>query len=944
MIPGDRTRLLGRVAGNARRTARAVVAAAPGRVGVGLRAALAVVLPLSAGVAVGRSALGAAASFGALAVLYVPRSPYRYRARVVGRVGAGLVLAVLVGSLAAGHGAVSALVAGLAAAVASFVCQAAELPPPRELMPVMAVLAATAVPADPGEALIRAGLAAGGALVAWLLAMAPALAGGWRAPERAAVAGALDAVAGLLAAVGSAQVDEARHAAVTGVQQARTAVRQAALPPGHQLVGLVVAAEGLLEAALHVEVEATDPLDPAWAAAVRGLVPAVQGNAATATPLPEVTGTAGAALLARALDDARVTGASAAPPPVRTMPPWPPLHRQLAAGLRRQSVVVPSAARIGIAVAVGVGVGQLLGLGHAYWVGLTAAAVLQGSNLAVTRRRVVHRVAGTVAGVGLTFAVLGWNPPLWVVVLAVAVAQFAVELVIATHYGLAVTAITVLALGLFHLATPTEDVGSALVARLVDTAIGAALALVLRQVLWPRATLVRLPQRQAGVVSAAREVFAAAWSPDPARPLSQRRRALQGELAALRTVNADALADAGGADAGWPVSASGRGARVPRVVAPAAPPGAAARGRRRVPRPPRRARRGPRPGDPAADRHPGAAGSSPDRGRGHRPDGGGGGGPRTIRVEADCAGSSAVRDQAESRAVPAGVRRAGTRWPTVAVASGAMRPAWARRWAADWSQQQRPSMIRSGSAPKTSSAPPLGDSAQDRAVPPGQGFPVDHVRCRVRAHRARTSSLPVARSADPVAVDSVRRIALRRKVLPTTRPVGGCTTRKRLITSRASRIRASAARSVGSRRAKNSSASAARAARIAGGDLLAARRQRDQGGAPVGRVGVALDEPGAPPARRPPRSPSGGRCAGARTARRAGPGRAGRARRARGPGDGVTSQGASAAGSGARSRRETARNGRRARPAAGGRRSWTRRPARRGTRAGHGLLRGTGTP
>ena len=83
--------------------------------------------------------------------------------------------------------------------------------------------------------------------------------------------------------------------------------------------------------------------------------------------------------------------------------------------------------------------------------GLTAAAVLQGSNLAVTRRRVVHRLAGTVAGVGLTFAVLGWNPPLWVVVLAVAVAQFAVELVIATHYGLAVTAITVLALGLFHL-------------------------------------------------------------------------------------------------------------------------------------------------------------------------------------------------------------------------------------------------------------------------------------------------------------------------------------------------------------------------------------------------------------------------------------------------------------------------------------------------------------
>jgi hypothetical protein len=107
--------------------------------------------------------------------------------------------------------------------VASFVCQAAELPPPRELMPVMAVLAATDMPSDPGEAVTRAGLAAGGALVAWLLTMAPALAGGWRVPERAAVASALEAVAGLLDAVTSTQVDAARHAAVTGVRQARTA-------------------------------------------------------------------------------------------------------------------------------------------------------------------------------------------------------------------------------------------------------------------------------------------------------------------------------------------------------------------------------------------------------------------------------------------------------------------------------------------------------------------------------------------------------------------------------------------------------------------------------------------------------------------------------------------------------------------------------------------------
>ncbi len=51
-------------------------------------------------------------------------------------------------------------------------------------------------------------------------------------------------------------------------------------------------------------------------------------------------------------------------------------------------------------------------------------------------------------------------------------------------------------------------------------------------------------------------MFAAASVPESGAGAAEPRRALQGELAALRTVHADALADAGGADAGWPVSAA----------------------------------------------------------------------------------------------------------------------------------------------------------------------------------------------------------------------------------------------------------------------------------------------------------------------------------------------------------------------------------------------------
>ena len=51
--------------------------------------------------------------------------------------------------------------------------------------------------------------------------------------------------------------------------------------------------------------------------------------------------------------------------------------------------------------------------------------------------------------------------------------------------------------------------------------------------------------------------------------------------------------------------------------------------------------------------------------------------------------------------------RAGTRLPGAPGPAVAMRPARARRCAADWSAQQRPSRNRSGSAPGASSAPPF---------------------------------------------------------------------------------------------------------------------------------------------------------------------------------------------------------------------------------------------
>jgi uncharacterized membrane protein YccC len=551
-------------AGEVKTTVVALRDAARQRCGIAARTMVCVALPLAIGVAAGHPQSGATASFGGLAGLYVPQSPYRYRARVVAAVGVGLAIAVLIGALAGNSAWVAAAVTGLVAGIASFICQASELPPPRELMLIMVLLAATAVPAGLAGAAQRAGLAAAGAVLAWLVTMSPALSRrGRRLPERRAVNGAVAAVAALLETVGTGQAPAARHTAVESVRRARTTVAQGDVPAGNSLARAVIAAEALLEAALHLEVEAPGPLCPDWGSAVRALIPAAAGGPVPALPLRGSGAPPSAAPLLQALEEARADLSCQEPVLSEriALDGRPRIVPQIAAALRRHSVVVPSAARIGIAVGLGVAIGRALGLGHAYWIGLTAAAVLQASNLLVTRRRVVHRLAGTVIGVGLAFAVLGWHPPIWLVVIAVAFFQGVVELVIATNYGVAVAGITVLALLLFHVAAPGEEAITVTIgSRLLDTAIGAVLALALRQLLWPRATLRRLPGAQALTLLATSQVLAEAWAQQPdSQRLADRRRALQGDLAVLRAVHADAVADAGLAsattDASWPVTA-----------------------------------------------------------------------------------------------------------------------------------------------------------------------------------------------------------------------------------------------------------------------------------------------------------------------------------------------------------------------------------------------------
>jgi hypothetical protein len=134
--------------------------------------------------------------------------------------------------------------------------------------------------------------------------------------------------------------------------------------------------------------------------------------------------------------------------------------------------------RLAVASAIAVLVSSPLGVHRTYWVLLTVIAILQnGRRLRLTALRGIHRVVGTIFGLGLFALVLIWGPKgLWLALLLAAL-QFVVELVVIRNYGLALIFITPLALTIASQGDP-GDVGTVVATRVLDTLLGAAMALV----------------------------------------------------------------------------------------------------------------------------------------------------------------------------------------------------------------------------------------------------------------------------------------------------------------------------------------------------------------------------------------------------------------------------------------------------------------------------------
>ncbi|MDH4558210.1 TIGR01666 family membrane protein [Pseudomonas sp. BN417] len=145
---------------------------------------------------------------------------------------------------------------------------------------------------------------------------------------------------------------------------------------------------------------------------------------------------------------------------------------RLKQNLTPTSLVFRHALRMGLALAAGYGVLHLIHPEQGYWILLTTVFVCQ-PNFGATRRKLVQRIAGTLIGLALGWALFDLFPGALVQSAFAVVAGVVFFATRATRYTLATAAITLLVLFCFN---QVGDSYGLFLPRLVDTLLGALIA------------------------------------------------------------------------------------------------------------------------------------------------------------------------------------------------------------------------------------------------------------------------------------------------------------------------------------------------------------------------------------------------------------------------------------------------------------------------------------
>ena len=460
---------MARVSRGLARHVRELVTLAPGpaRWRPATKAALTGLLCLAVPLALGRLDLGLLCITGTFAVLYAPEAALRRRVATVGTIGAALVAATALGALTAGSPVVFAVLSVALAMVSAGVCLALRVGPPGSYFLVLCAGIAHYLAREHGTPPgLIAGMTAVGVAVALAVTLVE-LALEPRRPERRAIEAAERAVDAYSASSPGRAGRSLHRVASQALATAEEAVAEGMWTPDRVLTERLAAARRRYRARLrHAATLSMGGHGAAWDPRNPDAHRWLDDDGVDAIALPDA-------------DSARRVETALEEDGRRTIASW---RRRLATGLRYPGEPWSVALGVGLATAASILVLYALVRDvqtHLYWVIAFSALVLhQGGPRVARTYRAVHRLLGTLVGLGLFLLLALAEPAGWWMVAVVVSLQFAIELLVARNYGLAVTLITPLALivstgGRFD-GEPWGLVGE----RLLDTVVGVTVALV----------------------------------------------------------------------------------------------------------------------------------------------------------------------------------------------------------------------------------------------------------------------------------------------------------------------------------------------------------------------------------------------------------------------------------------------------------------------------------
>ncbi len=441
------------------------------------------------------------ASMGGFTALYVHNETYAERARKLFFVLIGMVLSFGVGLATSASPLMMTLAFVSVSTLSTYFSNAFKMPPPGSYFFILVCAVGTIIPFDPSLIPFRMGMALVGGVMAWLIAMCGWL---WNAynQETSLVIEVYQDLARFMASIGTAESDQEKHNLLLSLKLAEKPLLKGASKKDPKtnksayLLNLVEKANDLFLAVIEAEVQSKDPINQVLVDAVQEVARALKQSEA-AIPKKLDTFADLDPILIHLKDEVLIASHI-----LNNKIPISPLlirssdqsvWRVFRSSFSNPSAVLPGALRIGIAVLVASLLSIFFGNERPYWVTLACASALQGATVWAIVNRTLQRSVGTAVGILIGGLILSLHVNAWELVLVVMTLQFIIELFIVRNYTVAVTFITPMALIITHFSGLRLPIPTLIGARLVDTILGTAVALLAGLFLWHKSASTRLP-------------------------------------------------------------------------------------------------------------------------------------------------------------------------------------------------------------------------------------------------------------------------------------------------------------------------------------------------------------------------------------------------------------------------------------------------------------------